>query len=43
MDRNNILGRMMPERTKHIGFAWSVLRESHFAEDAYQGMLAKTG
>ncbi|MDF1756667.1 MAG: sigma-70 family RNA polymerase sigma factor [Verrucomicrobiales bacterium] len=41
MDRNDILGILMPERTKQIGFAWSILRESHFAEDAYQDMLKK--
>ena len=41
MDRNDIIGILMPERTKQIGFAWSILRETHFAEDAYQDMLTK--
>ena len=31
----------MPERTKQIALAWSILRQSHLSEDAYQDMLAK--
>ena len=31
----------MPERTKQIALAWSILRQSHMSEDAYQDMLAK--
>lgn len=38
---NERLGILMPERTKQIALAWSILRESHLAEDAYQDMLAK--
>ena len=31
----------MPERTKQIALAWSILRNSHLSEDVYQDMLAK--
>jgi RNA polymerase sigma-70 factor (ECF subfamily) len=31
----------MPERTKQIALAWSILRQSHLSEDAYQDMLAR--
>lgn len=31
----------MPERTKQVALAWSILRHSQLAEDAYQDMLAK--
>ena len=31
----------MLERTKQVGLAWSILRQSQIAEDAYQDMLAK--
>ena len=41
MHANQRLGILMPERTKQIALAWSILRESHLAEDAYQDMLAK--
>jgi hypothetical protein len=41
MDRKDLLSVLMPERTKQIALAWSILRESHLAEDAYQDMLAK--
>ena len=41
MTKNDILGILMPERTKQIALAWSILRESHLGEDAYQDMLAK--
>ena len=41
MDRTEILKVLMPERTKQIALAWSILRQSHLAEDAYQDMLAK--
>ncbi len=41
MDRTEILKVLMPERTKQIALAWSILRQSHPAEDAYQDMLAK--
>lgn len=41
MDHSEILSILMPERTKQIGLAWSILRQSHLSEDAYQDMLAK--
>lgn len=41
MDRKDLLSVLMPERTKQIALAWSILRGSHLAEDAYQDMLAK--
>ncbi|MEE2642342.1 MAG: sigma-70 family RNA polymerase sigma factor [Planctomycetota bacterium] len=41
MDRNEILKILMPERTKQIALAWSILRQSHLSEDAYQDMLAR--
>ena len=31
----------MPERTKQIALAWSILRNSHLSEDVYQDMLAR--
>ena len=36
-----MLSVLMPERTKQVGLAWSILRQSQLAEDAYQDMLAK--
>lgn len=41
MDRSDILRILMPERTKQVALAWSILRDSAAAEDAYQDMLAK--
>lgn len=41
MERTEILTVLMPERTKQIALAWSILRQSHLSEDAYQDMLAK--
>ncbi|MDA7901920.1 sigma-70 family RNA polymerase sigma factor [bacterium] len=41
MDHSEILKILMPERTKQIALAWSILRQSHMSEDAYQDMLAK--
>ena len=41
MDRTDILRALMPERTKQIALAWSILRQSHLSEDAYQDMLAR--
>ncbi|MBQ12375.1 MAG: RNA polymerase subunit sigma-24 [Planctomyces sp.] len=41
MDRSEILRVLMPERTKQIALAWSILRQSHLSEDAYQDMLAR--
>ncbi|HAY79941.1 MAG TPA: sigma-70 family RNA polymerase sigma factor [Planctomycetaceae bacterium] len=41
MDRTEILRVLMPERTKQIALAWSILRQSHQSEDAYQDMLAR--
>ena len=41
MDRSEILRVLMPERTKQIALAWSILRQSHLSEDAYQDMLGK--
>ena len=41
MDRSEILSVLMPERTKQIALAWSILRNSHLSEDAYQDMLAR--
>ena len=32
---------LMPERTKQIALAWSIVNDSQLAEDAYQDMLAK--
>lgn len=32
---------LLPERTKQIGLAWSILNDAQLAEDAYQDMLAK--
>ena len=31
----------MPERTKQIALAWSILRSAELSEDVYQDMLAK--
>ena len=41
MDRSEILRVLMPERTKQIALAWSILRQSDLSEDAYQDMLAR--
>ena len=41
MDRTDILRALMPERTKQIALAWSILRQSHLSEDAYQDMLTR--
>ena len=41
MERTEILKILMPERTKQIALAWSILRQSHLSEDVYQDMLAK--
>lgn len=41
MDRTEILRVLMPERTKQIALAWSILRQSDLSEDAYQDMLAR--
>ena len=41
MNRSEILKVLMPERTKQIALAWSILRQSHLSEDAYQDMLAR--
>ena len=41
MDRTEMLSVLMLERTKQVGLAWSILRQSQIAEDAYQDMLAK--
>ena len=41
MDRSEILRILMPERTKQIALAWSILRQSDLSEDAYQDMLAR--
>ena len=41
MERSEILRVLMPERTKQIALAWSILRQSHLSEDAYQDMLAR--
>ena len=41
MDRNEILRILMPERTKQIALAWSILRQSDLSEDVYQDMLAR--
>lgn len=32
---------LVPERTKQIALAWSILNDAQLAEDAYQDMLAK--
>ena len=36
-----ILNTLLPERTKQIAMAWSILRDSHQAEDVYQETLIK--
>lgn len=41
MERNEIFRVLMPERTKQVALAWSILRQSQLSEDAYQDMLAK--
>lgn len=41
MDRSVIIRILMPERTKQVALAWSILREPQLAEDAYQDMLAR--
>lgn len=41
MKRSEIFRTLMPERTKQVALAWSILRESQSAEDAYQDMLTK--
>ena len=41
MDRSELLKILMPERTKQIALAWSILRKSDLSEDAYQDMLAR--
>lgn len=41
MHRKDILKVLMPERTKQIGLAWSILNDSQLTEDAYQDMLSK--
>ena len=41
MNGSDILRILMPERTKQVALAWSILRDSAAAEDAYQDMLAK--
>ena len=41
MNRVEILRILMPERTKQIALAWSILRQSQLSEDVYQDMLAK--
>ena len=41
MERSQILKILMPQRTKQIALAWSILRQTQLAEDAYQDMLAK--
>ena len=41
MERSEILRILMPQRTKQIALAWSILRQSDLSEDAYQDMLAR--
>ncbi len=41
MERTEILKILMPERTKQIALAWSILKRSHLSEDAYQDMLER--
>lgn len=41
MKQREILGILMPQRTKQIALAWSILRESQLAEDAHQDMLSR--
>lgn len=41
MDHSEILSILMPERTKQIALAWSILRQSRLSEDAYRDMLGK--
>lgn len=41
MERSEVLRILMPERTKQVALAWSILRQSQLSEDAYQDMLAR--
>ncbi len=41
MEPGEILEILMPEPTKQVRPAWSILRQSQLPEDAYQGMLAR--
>lgn len=41
MHRSDMLKVLMPERTKQIGLAWSILNDAQLTEDAYQDMLSK--
>ena len=41
MKNSEILRILMPERTKQIALAWSILRSAELSEDVYQDMLAK--
>ncbi|EMI41330.1 RNA polymerase sigma factor [Rhodopirellula sp. SWK7] len=41
MNRSEMLSILMQERTKQVALAWSILRQSQLAEDAYQDMLVK--
>ena len=41
MEHNEILKILLPERTRQIGLAWSILNDSQLAEDVYQTMLSR--
>ena len=41
MERHEILRTLMPERTKQLALAWSILRQSDLSEDVYQDMFTK--
>ena len=41
MKNSEILRILMPERTKQIALAWSILRSAELSEDVYQDMLSK--
>ena len=41
MEHNDMLKILLPERTRQIGLAWSILNDSQLAEDVYQTMLSR--
>lgn len=41
MKREELINILLNERTKLIAFAWSLLRDSHAAEDVYQELMVK--
>ncbi|MEM0896666.1 MAG: sigma-70 family RNA polymerase sigma factor [Verrucomicrobiota bacterium] len=41
MKREEIINVLLSERTKLVAFGWSLLRDSHAAEDVYQELMVK--